>query len=213
MTLVRLDTVQRANVPSGFGTATDGNVWNSLAGDGQSVSGNAMILANSTASTFAVLGPSLPGPNAEVLLQFSPGGTDDTAGALLRVIDVNNYYLARDNGLGAVEFFKNVAGTKTVVGSFAFTFGFSFFWLRFRAQGSSISIRAWLDGNAEPLTWNYTATDTSLSGAGGNACGLYGFANPSEQNAYTFFSVDNLASLPDAGVAPMVPHHRFAYLS
>lgn len=43
-------------------------------------------------------------------------------------------------------------------------------WLRFRLQGSSLSIKSWADGAQEPSAWAHTATDTSLT-----APGYFGF--------------------------------------
>jgi chitodextrinase len=39
-------------------------------------------------------------------------------------------------------------------------------WLRLRVVGSQIQFRTWLDGQAEPTTWNTTLSDTSVTGAG-----------------------------------------------
>jgi hypothetical protein len=39
-------------------------------------------------------------------------------------------------------------------------------WLRFRVQGSSISLKVWPEGTAEPTDWELTATDTSITGPG-----------------------------------------------
>lgn len=214
MTLVRLDTVQRANVASGWGTATDGNIWTSLGGDGQSVVSDTLEVTNSSLSTFAVLGSDIGTLDANVLAKLNNGGSSNPAGALARCIDINNYYLARYNGAGAIEAFKNIAGTKTVIGSFAFSAGAALtFWLRFLVQGTALSIKAWQDGTTEPASYNYTTTDTGLSGAGGNRCGLYGFANSPGTVSFFSFSVDDTRATPGGSSVPMVPHHRFAYLT
>jgi hypothetical protein len=39
-------------------------------------------------------------------------------------------------------------------------------WVRLRVVGSTIQVKTWLDGQAEPLAWRATLTDTSVTAAG-----------------------------------------------
>jgi hypothetical protein len=44
----------------------------------------------------------------------------------------------------------------------------AWYWMRFRAEGSTLKVRVWADGGAEPATWNITSTDTAItSGSAG----------------------------------------------
>lgn len=195
MTIQRADTFASRTVASGFGTASDGHVWTINAGDGQSVGSNEGKVTGSSASTFATLGASLATADGEGVVRFQVPDSTNTLGIILRWTDANNYYLARYDGAGNIAFFKNVGGTKTTVGSYAISFASGFYWLKFHVAGSTIEIRTWQDGTGEPGTWNYTTTDTSLSGSGGSAnkVGLYGFANTGS-NEYDSFTVDDLVS-------------------
>jgi hypothetical protein len=40
------------------------------------------------------------------------------------------------------------------------------FWVRSRVVGTTIQLRFWLDGNAEPGTWTFENTDATVAGAG-----------------------------------------------
>lgn len=194
MAIQRQDTFSGRTVASGFGTASDGNVWTVASGDGQSVSTNEGRITSSSASTFATLGASLLTADGEGLIRFQVASSQNTFGILLRFTSTSNYYLARYDGAGNLAFFKNIGGTKTTVGSYAFAPGSgTFYWMRFHVSGTTISIRSWQDGTTEPGTWNYSTTDTSLSGAsGGNKVGLYGFDNFGSGNSFDHFSVDDL---------------------
>jgi len=47
-------------------------------------------------------------------------------------------------------------------------------WTRFRAAGSTLTIRSWQDGTAEPSTWPHTVTDSSITAAGKLTLGITG---------------------------------------
>lgn len=191
MSIVRADSFTRANVASGWGTATDGNTWTIQSGDGQSVASNEGLITGSSASTFATLGAALSGADAEGLVRFQCGNSD-TAGVLLRWTDSSNHWLARYNGTGAVVAMVKVAGTYTTLSpSFSLSPSGNFYWLRFRCQGTTISFRVWQDGTTEPSSWSEQYTGQSSQNVAGNA-GLYGFA--SSTNDFDHFSVDDLAS-------------------
>lgn len=71
----------------------------------------------------------------------------------------------------SMEFGKFVAGTQTRVAQF--TFGPAWVantsqMVRFQAIGNTIQIKWWAPASAEPATWGYTVTDTSLSAATGS---------------------------------------------
>ncbi|MEA3242329.1 MAG: hypothetical protein U9Q19_02675 [Pseudomonadota bacterium] len=53
------------------------------------------------------------------------------------------------------------------------TWDYSYFWLRFRANGTSLKAKAWSENQNEPDTWLIDETDSSISAAGW--CGLCNF--------------------------------------
>jgi hypothetical protein len=124
----------------------------------------------------------------EGLVRWSVDSTSATVGILLRAQNSNTYYLARYSGAGSIQLIKRVGGTSTVSTAFSFTptVG-SFYWMRFRVQGTTLSIKVWADGTSEPSSWGYTTTDTSVSAAG--SVGLYGYASTSSPNTVDSFSV------------------------
>lgn len=197
MTVQRADTFARANVSGGWGTATDGNAWNVGAGSSTlSVTSDEGIIASSSASSFLTLGGSLATADGEALFRFARADTTNTIGTLLRWTDSNNFYLSFLDGSGNLKLYKKVAGTATVINALTFsTTANTFYWMRFRVQGTTLEQRVWQDGTAEPSAWTYSATDTSLSGSGGsaNSVGLYGYSNGLD-NSYDSYQVDDLAT-------------------
>ena len=69
-------------------------------------------------------------------------------------------------------------------------------WIRFRAQvtGSgptTIRVKAWADGQAEPAAWHYTATSSSAGLQAAGSLGLRIYTNSSISNAPVTFSFDD----------------------
>jgi hypothetical protein len=174
------DTVQRADVGSGWGTATDLNTWvKEVSGGGVlTVAGGELKATGISANTpdMMHLG-SVTAVDAEGLYRFAYGvATGEYAGIALRVTSWTSatMYVARHDDVGNFTIDKWVAGTKTnlFTSAVALTPG-TFYWIRFRAQGSGLSIRWWTDGSGEPGTWNGTATDTSITAAGAMGFRVY----------------------------------------
>lgn len=51
----------------------------------------------------------------------------------------------------------------------------TWYWIRLRANGTTIQARIWADGGSEPGTWNVSSTDSSISAAGW--CGMFCFSS------------------------------------
>jgi hypothetical protein len=66
------------------------------------------------------------------------------------------------------------------------------YWLRFRAAGSALTMRVWADGTAEPATWTVTGTNATLTAGG---VGLYTY----ETNTVTY---DHFGVATGGGTAP-----------
>ncbi len=207
--VLRADTFARANSASGWGIASDGHTWALLSGASAAggtvrITGNKGILAQSSASLFNVLGSSVSSAGQEGLVRWSVDSTNATAGILLRAQNASNYYLARYNGQGSIEFMKKVGGVSTHYTAFSFTpGGGNLYWLRFQVQGTTISIKVWAAGTPEPDLWTYTTTDTSITAAG--SVGLYGFAINDTPNTFDNFTVRTPTSSEPAAVATSTP--------
>lgn len=63
---------------------------------------------------------------------------------------------------------KLVSGTLTAIGTiYAYTFvANAWYYVRFRANGTSLKARVWLDGEPEPSVWHIDFTDSSITAAG-----------------------------------------------
>ena len=66
------------------------------------------------------------------------------------------------------------------------------YWIRFRAEGTTLKARAWPDGTIEPAAWTLVATDTGIAAG---AVGVYVY----EPNTVDF---DGFAAVRDGGTAP-----------
>jgi hypothetical protein len=94
-----------------------------------------------------------------------------------RQTDSSNYYMTRlafntDQTL-TVTIRKRVANTETAIGTVSpnvtgnFTHAANrFFYMRFNVTGSTLSVKLWQVGQAEPDGWALQVTDTSLTAAG-----------------------------------------------
>lgn len=78
----------------------------------------------------------------------------------------------RRDGSGQLAIIQYVAGTGTVpavTGANSTRIDWStntWYWIRFRAIGTSLKARYWADGSAEPSTWDIDVTDSDVTGAG-----------------------------------------------
>ncbi|HET8911206.1 MAG TPA: hypothetical protein VFN23_07075 [Ktedonobacteraceae bacterium] len=193
------DTFTRAN-QSGWSPASDGETWFQVAGtDTLSISSNEGVVTSnaSTASNRLLLGVGSI-TDAEGLCRIIIGDTSgDSAGILLRSDSTGaNHYLARytPGSTTTLSIDKRIAGTLsnllTPAAGFTYAAG-SHLWIRFRVQGTTLYIRAWLDGSSEPATWNGSVTDSSL--ASGRS-GLYASGNPTTGPQFDSFSVTSLVA-------------------
>jgi hypothetical protein len=68
---------------------------------------------------------------------------------------------------------KASAGTLTSLGTaYAYTFAANtWYFVRFRANGTSLKARVWADGEVEPSVWHIDITDSSISAAGWTGVG------------------------------------------
>jgi hypothetical protein len=92
-----------------------------------------------------------------------------------------------------VEVNRFLNGAWSFVGSAAFANdpGVSY-WMRFRAEGTTLRVRVWADGTPEPETWTIVATDGGIASGG---VGVYAY----EPNVVEF---DGFSAVAGHGTAP-----------
>ena len=87
---------------------------------------------------------------------------------------------------------SSIAGANTV--------GTAKQWLRFRLVGQSLYVRVWADGTAEPATWTYSTTDSSVTTAGQTSLSLIrAGANTGAKS----IAIDDLTLSGDTAPAPV----------
>lgn len=174
-----VDTFTRTT-SNGWGAADSGQTWSTSGGTAAnySVSGSvgqhSATAVNSSRWTFAnvsVTNVDVTGSASSSAL--ATGGSHYLALAGRSSSDGATCYLARldfTTTAGVVlTLRKRVAGAETQLSTF--TTGLTHaagtrFSVRFQVVGTTLRARAWLTSSAEPSTWQLTATDSSITGAG-----------------------------------------------
>ncbi|SRR6266571_4195649 len=166
--IIAQDNFQRAN-QAFWGTASDGQPWD---GDANkinvfSITADTGQVANGQGFYNAILGPGET--DAEILFYGSISSFKGmNLGAVLRWVDTNNWYKAFIDG-NQLIILKKINGAVTRLGAVAFSAqAGTFYALRFRIVGTTLSASVWRIDSAEPNAWMITGTDTDLSsGFGG----------------------------------------------
>ena len=105
---------------------------------------------------------------------------------------------------------ESAIGGEVLVTGLTLTAGSSF-WLRADVIGSSpttLRVKAWADGAAEPGTWAYAQSNSEAALQGAGSIGIRAYVNTSATNMPITFFVDGLRAnvpVPDDGSAPAAP--------
>jgi hypothetical protein len=164
----------------------DGSAWGSAwtttvaSGSASLQSGAGRLALNDTTGAYsrALLSGLAARANSETL--FSYQFNSATAVAYLSVFvrgsggwqnsyrPLNGYGLELRSQSGTVDVLRNVNGTTTTLGSVtgARQVSTAKQWVRLRVVGQTIQLRTWVDGQAEPSTWNATFTDAAVTAPG-----------------------------------------------
>lgn len=192
MATLESDSLTDRTVTSGFGSDASGNAWTTQAGTPLSgigvTSGAGAYIKSSSASAFLTVGASATDQDGTV--RFKLSSASDAAGILLRFQSTTKYYLFRySNGM---QILKRNGGSTTTLKSATFTptVGTKY-WIHGQVIGTTLNMRWWTDGSAEPSTWNLTITDTAF--ANGNF-GLYGFGSTATGAIFDTFTVTDGAA-------------------
>ena len=144
-------------------------------------------------------------PNIEILAKVMSHST--TGGTVARVglraggsePNETGYFAGLSGGTNLV-LMKYVNGKATGISTTNFTWSTgSWYWIRFRANGTSLKVKAWLDGSSEPGAWNIDTTDSDIPGGGWTGVGTY---DHTDRPYYDYFSVGasgQTAPSPSAG--------------
>ncbi len=166
------DTFQRSD-QSYWGTASNGMTWEGDANSSSSFSISndmGLIEPSSAANLNAVLGLSVA--NAEVFMSGSMtalAGGANSLGVMLRWSNPSNYYRAVITGSKLV-IQRVVNGSVTGLKSTSFPASpHTSYIIRFQANGTTLSAKAWQTDTVEPADWMVTATDSTFSSG---QCGI-----------------------------------------
>lgn len=112
------------------------------------------------------------------------GSSGHAGGALLRGKDAGQlngdgyelYYYRQNTSSGYFVVGKVTNSSFTQIGNFSTDTNYgenTWFWVRFRAEGSTLYFKHWADGAAEPASWTASWTDTTYANPG--FCGTTAF--------------------------------------
>ena len=174
-------TLSAGNTVTAFSPASNADNWiTQIAPNAYSFSGTQGQTTGATTVNIITLNgaDSLSNPkqwyDSNLLARFQQTASGDATGLVARCTDSNHYYRASVTG-NNLQIAKDVNGTITVLGSFAFTPGTSKFWIRFLCQGfgfngaggvNNLQAKVWLDGNSEPANYQLGFNDASLTAVG-----------------------------------------------
>ncbi|HEU5384254.1 MAG TPA: toll/interleukin-1 receptor domain-containing protein [Ktedonobacteraceae bacterium] len=162
------DTFQRPD-QHGWGIASDGHAWG---GDSTnqarfSIHQKHGEIAGGQGTFNATLGPQMTDAEVSFISALS-SFRNVTIGALLRWVNGATFYEAYLNGQELI-LVKRINGFVTRLADVLFPAQMNIrYHLRFRVQGTNLSVRAWPDGSPEPAHWMISTQDNTIhSGLGG----------------------------------------------
>jgi hypothetical protein len=172
------DTFTRT-VTDSWGTAPIGGSWTTTGGAGTDYDVTGSVGTHSMTSVNVSRYSVLPAPSADVDVVVNAAtsalaaGGPHYVGVVARYLDVNNSYYARltlnTNQTLTLVLQKRVGGAQTdltsvtVPGTHA---AGTYYMVRFQATGTTLRAKAWQAGDFEPVEWQTSASDTSLTAAG-----------------------------------------------
>ena len=205
------DDFNRVVAAGGWGTASDGKVWQLDVGSAAnlSVNGSQGIIAPTVGADDYLAWVNVGGPNQDITMEIkigdvSEGGGSLRAGIAGRLTDGSNLYYCEfrytDTGTVELRIRKRVGGSQSDL----VTANLPQFLpsptatrkVRFQVNGIYLRGKVW-DVNTEEPEWQITTTDTSLTT--GNNAGAF-VRDDTTTPAPTTFTFDNFSVLPpDAG--------------
>jgi RHS repeat-associated protein len=115
---------------------------------------------------------------------------------------VGNIRVEFTSNSATASIIKQIGATSTPVGTFTTAVATTPKWVRVKVVGSTVNVRVWSDGTAEPTAW--TATSTTASGVTTAGVPMVDVARTSGTNSVT---IDNYRHTDPAGtLAPVVTY-------
>lgn len=193
MTTLDSDTFSRANVSGGWGTASSGSTWAfSGVSETLSITSDEGVEGSLTSGDWHAQLGSTTAATVNILVRLKVDDTLNFAGVMGRYSSsggVSGYRIGLYSG--TIKADKFVSGTRTQIGtpvSFSYTTS-QWVWVRGVISGTTITGTAWLDGNSEPGSPQFTVTDSSVSAAG--LFGLSSFMDSGNNSFDHFTATDN----------------------
>ena len=156
-----IDTMNRANVGSGFGTATNGQNYTQTGTGTTNLTSNEAQIINTTGDVHMQAG-STTGGDLDGTVRFSLSASTITAGMELRYGNATSFYRFSASTTTLTLLKKNVNLSFTLATASVALSTSTFYYMRFRVTGSrpvNLFARVWLATASEPTTWNLVATD------------------------------------------------------
>lgn len=205
--VVAADAFARTSA-SGWGVADTGGSYGHQgpASDFSVGSGSGSVVVPSAGMTRSALLPSASARDVDITFRVR---TDKTVAvgnffvyAVARRSGTSEYrprILLRANGTVAAQASIVVSGSESALGSAVTIAGLSHVadgWINFRAQvtgagPTTIRVKAWADGTAEPATWHFTTTDSNASLQAEGSLGLRAYVSGNATNAPVRFGFDD----------------------
>lgn len=197
-----VDTYSRTTA-SGWGNADTGQTWVTSGGSSAdySVSSGTGRHNVTTELVFRTSTMNIGTTDCDFTIDVASNklasGATQIVELLGRVIDANNQYLTRvgfqTTGFLQLSIRKFVGGVETILAanttlSIAHVAN-TMYSVRFFVQGTTIRVKVWLAGTAEPATWTQQTTDTSITS--GTSVGVRSLLPVSTGNEPVLFTFDN----------------------
>jgi hypothetical protein len=168
MTTLGTDSFIRADNPSSWGTASDGNTYTNTGGGTEAISTNHGTISSPLADANMQHGTYTSG-NMDVLVRVTPTNTGDIFGPQARY-SVSGGNISCYKFLcygGAIHINKSVSGSGSQLTSVTFAISANqAYWMRLRTIGTAMSGAIWLDGSAEGTATTTSTTDSSVASGG-----------------------------------------------
>jgi hypothetical protein len=196
-------------VTDGWGSAGTGGAW-TISGGGNGpydVTGNAGTMNVPTGGTRTAALASVSAGDVDMTFRFASdkvptGGALYVYGQVRRVSATAAYWAKVRVAAGGAVYISSAAynSSETVIGTEVRVTGLnlaanSYIRVRVQVQGTSpttIRMRAWADGSAEPNTWQYTGTNSLALLQGPGSVGLRAYTGSALTNGPIVVSFDDL---------------------
>jgi hypothetical protein len=160
------DTFVRANQPQ-WGNSTGGDNWIQAGGTAvpSIVSNEGQLTGATGTNTFRLGSQTLADVDAQVRFSITQAG--DIVGLTLRDTGLNNFVRLRLTATQLQIVQQTPSGGFVILTNYAFVpTASTFYRLRFRAQGTLLQGKIWIDGTAEPANWLTQYSPCTVTGAG-----------------------------------------------